>query len=342
MSWNKTSLRRSRWATVACLASLGCPGNGSDGAAPLVRLNPTSECIIIAGGFPPGFTALPGSGRYAAVVQLLPTAVFGLDLETEVKMLRVARSLESHLPVSVRTTFLGAHMIPEEFEGNRDGYVQEVVDHWLPVIKDAGLADAVDAFLESIAFTSAECDRIFETAGKLGFAVRLHADQLSDGGGARLAARHGALSADHLEWTSEEGAMAMADAGTVAVLLPGAYYSLGGGRHPPIESFRLHGVPMAVATDANPGSSPLSSLLLALNMACVLFHLTPVEALRGATVNAARALGQGEEIGTLEVGKRADLAVWNVDRPADLTYWVGLDRCRAVVKAGRTVRSTDS
>jgi imidazolonepropionase len=234
----------------------------------------------------------------------------------------------------VRTTFLGAHALPPEFDGRADAYVDEVCGRMLPEIARAGLADAVDAFCERIGFTPAQTERVFEAAKKLGLPVKLHAEQLSDQGGAQLAARYGALSADHLEYVSEDGIATMARAGTVAVLLPGAFYFLRETRVPPIEMLRRHGVPMAIATDCNPGSSPMTSLLLALNMACTLFRLTPQEALAGATREAARALGLAREAGTLEVGKVADFALWDIDRPGELAYGIGVNPLHAVVKAG--------
>lgn len=262
---------------------------------------------------------------------------YGLDVETELRMLRVARGLGERLPVHVQTTLLAAHAVPPEYRGRREAYVDLVVDEILPRAVEEGLADAVDAFLESIAFSSADVDRVFDAAAGLGLPVRLHADQLEDGGGATLAARHGARSADHLEHASKAGVEAMARAGTVAVLLPGAFYFLAEDQAPPVAALREDGVPMAVATDANPGSSPALSLLLMMNMACTLFGLTPAEALAGTTREAARALGLLEDRGTLEPGKRADLAVWDVGSPAELAYWIGGTSPRAVVREGREV-----
>jgi len=259
---------------------------------------------------------------------------YGLDLETERKMLRVARRIGRELPVTVRTTFLGAHALPPEFAGRADAYVDEVCDRMLPALVDEGLVDAVDAFCETIGFTPAQTERVFRAATALGLPVKLHAEQLSDQGGAALVARFGGLSADHLEWLSPAGIDAMAEAGTVAVLLPGAFYVLRETRVPPIEALRAAGVRMAVATDCNPGTSPLTSLLLAMNMACTLFRLTPAEALAGATVHAARALGLAGEIGSLEAGKRADFVLWDIERPADLAYAVGFNPRRTVVRAG--------
>jgi len=247
---------------------------------------------------------------------------YGLDLDSEAKMLRVARRIGSELGIDVRTTFLGAHAVPPEFSGRQSDYVDELCIHVLPAIARDGLADAVDAFCESIAFTPSETRRVFETARAYGLPVKLHADQLSDLGGAALAAEFGALSADHLEYANEAGVAAMAAAGTVAVMLPAAFYALRETRLPPIDQFRAHGVRLAVASDVNPGTSPLLSLRLAMNMACTLFRLTPEEALRGVTTNAARALGLADR-GTLAAGQRADLVVWNIDHPAELCYWLG-------------------
>jgi len=256
---------------------------------------------------------------------------YGLDRDTELRMLRAARRLEG---LTVRTTFLGAHTLPEEYKGHPDAYIQFVCEEVLPIVAAEKLADAVDVFCERIAFTRTQTARVFKTAKRLGLPVKLHADQLSDLGGAALAAKHGALSADHLEYTSESGVEAMARAGTVAVLLPGAFYFLRETRLPPISALRRHGVPIALATDNNPGSSPLSSPLLAMNMACTLFRLTPEEALAGFTINAARALGMQATHGTLEVGKAADFALWEVDSPAELAYAIGANPCVARVRAG--------
>lgn len=259
---------------------------------------------------------------------------YGLALDAEERMLRAARRIGELLPVRVVTTFLGAHALPPEFTGRPDDYMSDVCDVMLPALAEQGLVDAVDAFCERIGFTNAQTARVFDKARALGLPVKLHAEQLSDQGGAALVARHGGLSADHLEHLSEEGIAAMAQAGTVAVLLPGAYYYLRETTMPPIPALREAGVPMAVATDCNPGTSPLTSLLLALNMACTLWRLTPQEALLGVTAHAARALGLQDEIGTLTVGKRADLALWNIARPADLAYAMGLNPCQAVIHGG--------
>jgi imidazolonepropionase len=257
-------------------------------------------------------------------------------------MLSVARALQEQHPVRVQTTFLGAHVLPPEFEGRREEYVDLVCREMIPEAARSGLADAVDAFCDEIAFTPEECEQVLRAGRSAGLGLRLHADQLTDQGGAALAGRLGARSADHLERTSAEGVAAMAAGGTVAVLLPGAFYFLRDGHPPPVGSFREAGVPMAVATDLNPGSSPLNSLLTAMNLSCVLFRLTPEEALRGATIHAARALGLHDEIGTLEKGKTADLALWEVGHPRELSYWVGKNPCKGVVKDGESTLSVSA
>jgi imidazolonepropionase len=261
---------------------------------------------------------------------------YGLDIENEAKMLRVARRVGHELGMSVRTTFLGAHALPAEFAGRQSAYIDEVCKHTLPAIAREQLADAVDAFCEHIAFTPPEIRRVFEAARAHGIPMKLHADQLSDLGGASLAAEFGALSADHLEYTDEAGVRAMAKSGTVAVMLPAAFYVLRETKLPPIASLREHGVPMAVASDVNPGTSPVLSLRHAMNMACTLFRMTPEETLRGATVNGARALGLDDR-GVLDIGKRADFVVWNVEHPAELVYWIGGDLAHGVHIAGQRV-----
>ncbi|WP_448097157.1 imidazolonepropionase [Luteibacter yeojuensis] len=261
---------------------------------------------------------------------------YGLEPEAERRMLRVARRIGETLGVDVRTSFLGLHALPPEYAGRRDDYVALVCEIMLPSLAEEALVDAVDAFCEGIGFTHAETQRLFEKATALGLPVKLHAEQLSDLGGAALVARYGGLSADHLEWTSDDGVRAMADAGTVAVLLPGAYYALRDTRPPPVDAFRRQGVPMAVATDLNPGTSPLLSLRMAMGMACTLFRLTPEEALRGATVNAARALGLDDR-GRLAEGQRADLAIWNIGHLAELCYWIGGDLLRETWIGGERV-----
>jgi imidazolonepropionase len=258
---------------------------------------------------------------------------YGLDLASEAKMLRVARRLASILPVNVATTFLGAHALPPEYAGRADDYIGEICERMLPSLAHEGLVDAVDAFCERIGFSHAQTARVFAAARGLHLPVKLHAEQLSDQGGAALVAEYGGLSADHLEYLSADGAQAMARAGTVAVLLPGAYYFLRETTAPPLALLRAAGVPLAVATDCNPGTSPMTSLLLAMNMACTLWRLTPLEALLGCTANAARALGR-DDIGTLQPGKRADFALWDIARPADLAYAIGANPCRFVVNGG--------
>jgi imidazolonepropionase len=259
---------------------------------------------------------------------------YGLDLASEENMLRAARRIGETMPVTVRSTFLGAHALPPEFAGRADDYIDEVCAHMLPALAQQGLVDAVDAFCERIGFTAAQTQRVFECARALGLPVKLHAEQLSDQGGAQLVARYRGLSADHLEHVSADGIAAMAAAGTVAVLLPGAFYFLRETVVPPVAALREAGVPIAIATDCNPGTSPMTSILLAMNMACTLWRLTPLEALAGVTLNAARALGL-QETGTLQVGKRADFALWDIVRPADLAYSIGFNPCRAVVHGGR-------
>ena len=248
---------------------------------------------------------------------------YGLDHDSELKMLRVARRIGKDAGVRVRTSYLGLHAVPPEHKADRAVYVDKAVDEILPAAHAEGLVDAVDAYCEPIAFSVEEVSRLFDKAEELGLPVKLHADQLSDGGGAALAARYQALSADHIEHTTEAGVKAMAEAGVVAVLLPGAFLMLRETQAPPIALLRQHGARMAVATDCNPGTSPVASMTAAINLACVQFRLTPEEALAGATRNAARALGLQDEIGTVEAGKAADLAVWDITRPAELCYWLG-------------------
>ena len=258
---------------------------------------------------------------------------YGLTLKDEEKILSVARSLSERLPVSIHTTFLGAHAIPEEFHERSDDYIQLVCEEMLPSVARQGLADSVDAFCENIAFSSQQVRQVFEKARDLGLPVRLHADQLTNCGGAALAAEFGALSADHLEYTDEAGVKALAESGTVAVLLPGAFYFLKEKQCPPVELFRENQVPIALATDYNPGSSPVDSLLLVLNMACVMFGLTPREAVAGVTVHAAKALGLPDR-GVLKPGSRADFAVFDVETLSHLCYPIGAAPARMVVQAG--------
>jgi imidazolonepropionase len=261
---------------------------------------------------------------------------YGLDRETELRMLRVARRLGNELPVTVHTSFLGAHTVPPEFDGKADAYIDFLISDVLPAVSEAGLADSVDAFCETIGFTLLQTKRLFEAAAARGLPVRLHAEQLSDMKGAVLASRFKALSADHLEWLEADGVAALAASGTVAVLLPGAYYFLRETRLPPIAALRQAGVPIAIATDCNPGSSPVTSLLLMLSMACTLFRLTPGEALAGVTRHAAKALALEDSHGTLSVGKAADFAIWDIERPAELAYRIGFNPLYATVRAGRS------
>lgn len=286
-------------------------------------------------------TLLRESGaRLAALIAEGVTLVeiksgYGLDTRNELRQLTIARRLAETHDVDVATTLLAAHAVPPEYRQHPDAYVDHVCRETIPEAASAGLADAVDAFCEHIAFSAEQVTRVFDAARAAGLPVKLHADQLSDSGGALLAARFGALSADHLEYSSEEGVAALARAGTVAVLLPGAYYMLRETRAPPVESLRRHRVPIAIATDCNPGTSPLTSPLLAMNMAAVLFGLTIPEVIAGFTREAARALGRLDRCGTLEPGKRCDLAVWDVETPAELVYRLGLNPLHARVREGR-------
>ena len=306
-----------------------------------MRLNGASyEDIARAGG---GIVSTVKATREASADTLLASALrrvdaliaegvcaieiksgYGLDIETELTMLRVARRIARERRVRVRTSFLGAHAVPAEYKGRADAYIDEVCIPALERAESEGLADAVDGFCEGIAFSPAQIERVFRKGSALGLPVKLHAEQLSNLGGAALAARYGALSADHLEYLDEAGVVAMASAGTVAVLLPGAFYTVRETQAPPVALLRRYGVPMAVATDCNPGSSPLASILLAMNMASTLFRMTPEEALAGATRNAARALGLADT-GMIAPGLRADLAVWDVEHPAELPYRIGIN-----------------
>lgn len=262
---------------------------------------------------------------------------YGLDRDTEIKMLKVARELSQWRPVDVVTTYLGAHALPPEFKENRAGYLDLVCRDVMPAVAKAKLADAVDAFCEGIAFSPAQVERLFTAAQSLGLPAKLHAEQLSNLGGSAMAAEFGALSVDHIEYLDRAGVEAIARSGTVAVLLPGAFYYLREKQQPPVAALRQAGVPMAVATDLNPGTSPIHSILTAMNMACVLFGLTPEEALRGVTDNAAKALGLYDR-GLLTPGMRADLALWNTDRPGDLAYPLGFNPLAAVIHHGELVR----
>ena len=260
---------------------------------------------------------------------------YGLNIESELKMLSVARQLGEAVPQTVRTTLLAAHTIPPEYRDNPDAYVALICDELLPEVAAAGLADAVDAYCETIAFNADQVARVFARASELGLPVKLHADQLSDTGGAALAARFGALSADHLEFTTATGVRAMGDAGTAAVLLPGAFLTLGETQLPPIDALRERGVPIAIASDCNPGTSPICSLRVAMMLAARQFRLTPEECLAGATRAAATALGLDDR-GTLEVGKRADLAIWDVNHPRELAYWFGTPQLAELIVRGHT------
>ena len=259
---------------------------------------------------------------------------YGLSLESERKILRVIRRLGEELPVTVRSTCLAAHALPPEYKDRADDYIEHICAHMLPALAAEGLVDAVDAFCEYLAFSPEQVERVFKVAQQLGLPVKLHAEQLSSLHGSSLAARYQALSADHLEFMTEEDAVAMAQSGTVAVLLPGAFYFLRETQLPPMEALRKHGVKIAIASDLNPGTSPGLSLRLMLNMACTLFRMTPEEALAGVTQHAATALGLGESHGSLEPGKVADFVAWNIDRPADLAYWLGGDLDKRVVRNG--------
>lgn len=263
---------------------------------------------------------------------------YGLDLENERKQLAAARRLGEMHPVTIRTTCLAAHALPPEFAGNADGYINLVCNEILPSVARDGLADAVDAFCEKIAFTPEQTRLVFETARRLGLPVKLHAEQLSDQGGTQLAAAFNALSCDHLEYVSDDGIAAMAKVGTVAVLLPGAFYALRETKLPPIDGFRRAGVPIAISTDHNPGTSPTLSLLLMLSMATTFFRLTPEEALAGATRHAAKALGLGVSHGQLQAGMVADIAIWSIERPAELSYWFGGNPCAGIVQNGAWVK----
>lgn len=260
---------------------------------------------------------------------------YGLDLTTERNMLLAARKLAEVRPVKIKTTFLGAHATPPEFKGRDDDYIDHVAHQMLPTLAAEGLVDAVDGFCENIAFSPDQMRVVFDAAKKLGLPIKLHAEQLSNLGGSALAASYGALSVDHLEFLDEAGVQAIAKSGTVAVLLPGAFYTLRETQMPPLDHLRNHNVPIAIATDSNPGSSPLTSLLLAMNMAATLFRMTPEEALRGVTLNAAKALGLDDQLGSIEVGKRADLAIWNVKQPAELAYRIGFNPLKNIVFGGQ-------
>ncbi len=259
---------------------------------------------------------------------------YGLTLESELKMLRVAKRIGKKYALQVRTTLLAAHAVPPEYQGRPDDYIDLICQHWIPQVAAQGLADAVDGFCEHLAFSPTQIARVFDAAHQAGLPVKLHAEQLSSLGGSTLAARYQALSADHLEYATDRDAAAMAKSGTVAVLLPGACYMLRETQFPPVAHFRRHGVPMALASDINPGTSPACSLRLMLNMGCTLFRLTPEEALAGVTIHAAKALGLSDSLGTLEAGKQADFVHWPVSHPAELSYWLGGQIANTVVFRG--------
>jgi imidazolonepropionase len=259
---------------------------------------------------------------------------YGLDTRNEIKMLEAASQLEKLTGIRVRKTFLGAHALPPEFAGRKDDYIEQVCTEMLPEANRRGLVQAVDGFAEGIAFSVEQIERVFDVASELGLPIKLHAEQLSNLGGARMAAQHGALSVDHLEYLHPDDIASLAEAGTVAVLLPGAFYFLRETTLPPIRELRSHNVAMAIATDCNPGSSPLTSLLMSMNMACALFSLTPLEALKGTTIDAAKALGLQDVVGSLETGKEADLVIWNAINPAYLSYNIGLNPCERIMFRG--------
>ncbi|MER8763057.1 MULTISPECIES: imidazolonepropionase [unclassified Mesorhizobium] len=342
-----------RWITpglIDCHTHLVHAGNRANEFEMRLAGASYEEVAKAGGGIVSSVKALRAAGEDELVAQSLPrldaliaegvTTVeiksgYGLDLENEQKSLRAARRLGGERPVTVRTTFLGAHALPPEAKGDKDAFIDLVANEILPAVAAEGLADAVDGFCEGIAFWPEQIARVFDAAKAAGLPVKLHADQLSNLHGAELAARYGALSADHLEYTDEAGAAAMAKAGTVATILPGAYYFIRETKKPPIALFRQHGVRMAVATDNNPGTSPLTSLLLTMNMAATLFGLTVDECLAGVTREAARALGLLGQTGTLEAGKSADLAIWNVERPAELVYRMGFNPLHARIWRGQ-------
>ena len=309
------------------------------------------EAIARAGG---GIVSTVRATRAASEEELVETALprldalmaegvttievksgYGLTLADEVKSLRAIRALGHRCPITIRSTFLGAHAVPPEFSGDADGYIDAVCEEMLPAIAGEHLADAVDGYCEGIGFNRDQIERVFAAAGRHGLPVKLHAEQLSNLEGAALAAHHKALSADHLEYLSAEGAAAMAAAGTIAVLLPGAFYFMRETQLPPIDTLRRDGVPIAIAPDCKPGTSPLTSILLAMNLAATLFRLTVEECLLGVTRNAARALGIEKEAGTLEAGKYCDLAIWNVESPAELVYRIGFDPLEARIWRGK-------
>ncbi|WBO23102.1 imidazolonepropionase [Sphingomonas abietis] len=349
---NETIACEGRWITPGLIDGHTHLIHGGDRAHEFeLRLQGASyEEIARAGG---GIVSTMTATRAASEEQLVAAALprldaliaegvttvevksgYGLEREAELRMLRAARALGHCRPVGIATTFLGAHALPPEYAGDADGYIEAVCTQMLPTVAAEGLADAVDAFCEGIGFTIAQTERVFAAATALGLPVKLHAEQLSNRHGAALAARHGALSADHLEFLDAAGIAAMAQAGTVATLLPGAYYFVRETKLPPIDALRAAGVPIALATDCNPGTSPLTSLLLVLNMGATLFRLTVEECLLGVTRHAAQALGLSAEIGTLEAGKSCDLAIWDIERPAELVYRMGYNPLHARIWRG--------
>jgi len=344
-----------RWVTPALIDCHTHLVFGGDRAAEFEqRLRGTSyEEIAAAGG---GILSTVTATRAADANQLLTAALprlqtlaregvatvevksgYGLDVDSEIRMLEVGRKLGEASGITVRTTLLAAHTVPPEYSNDADAYIDLICNELLPDVAERGLADAVDAYCESIAFDAVQVAKLFRCSQDFGLPVKLHADQLSDGGGAELAAHFGALSADHLEYTSTSGVRALADAGTVAVLLPGAFLTLGETQHPPVAELREAAVPIALATDCNPGTSPLCSIQFAMGLGSRLFGLTPEECLAGVTREAARALGLGDDRGTLDIGKRADIAVWDLQHPRDLSYWLGGNPLSELLIAGCSV-----
>jgi imidazolonepropionase len=311
----------------ASYAEIALRGGGIASTVKATRLASEDDLVVSA---QPRLDALIAEGATTVEIK----SGYGLELETERRQLRAARRLGRERGVTVRTTFLGAHAMPPEMAGDKTTYIDAVCHRMLPAIAKEGLADAVDAFCETIAFSAEETARVFTAAQALGLPIRLHADQLTNLHGAALAAKFGALAADHLEFTDEDGVRAMRQAGTVAVVLPGAFYFLREKQMPPIELMRRHGVPIAISTDCNPGSSPLTSMLLTMNMGATLFRLTVDECIAAMTREAARALGLFDEIGSLEAGKRCDLAIWDIERPAELVYRMGFNPLRTRVWQG--------
>lgn len=356
LSWSAETATDARglWITpglIECHTHLVYAGDRSNEFAARLRGATYEDIARAGGGILSTMRATRAASEEELLAQSLPRAQslanegvttlevksgYGLDLASELKMLRVAKRLGENLGIDVIKTFLGAHALPPEFANRQDEYVRHVCDNMLPAVAAEQLAEAADVFCERIAFTREQTERVFESARSFGLGLRLHADQLSDGGGGELAARYGALSADHLEHTSAASLQVMADKGVIAGLLPGAFYFLRETKLPPIDQMRALGIQMAVSTDCNPGTSPIASLLLSMNMACVLFRMTAAEVLRGVTINAARALGLGEDRGMLRAGMRADLAVWRLRHPEQLCAEIGTHRPVEVV-CGSTV-----